>query len=163
MRVTLSHFGKMNFTASGESGHRITLSASAEAGGENHGARPMEAVLMALGGCSGIDVLHILRKSRQRVSDCEIDIDAERADATPAVFTRIHLHYRIGGRDLSHHKVARAVELSMEKYCSVTRMLQATVAITHGFEIIERGDSEHAQEQAQKQEQGHGGAPSDLL
>ena len=139
MRVKLAHFGALSFESVGDSGHRVVMSASPAAGGEDHGARPMEMVLMGLGGCSGIDVMLILNKSRQRVTDCEIEIEAERADSIPEVFTRIHIRYLVGGKNLSRNKVARAVALSMEKYCSVTRMLEASVAITHGFEIIERG------------------------
>lgn len=138
MRVKLVHVGGMNFEAVADSGRRVVMSAAAEAGGgDNAGPRPMEVVLMGLGGCSGIDVLSILRKSRQRVSACEIGIEAERADAVPAVFTRIHIRFRLRGERLDRNKVARAVSLSMEKYCSVTRMLEKTAAITHDFEIAE--------------------------
>lgn len=137
MRVKLAHVGGMNFEAVADSGRRVVMSAAAEAGGDNTGPRPMEMVLMGLGGCSGIDVLSILRKSRQRVSACEIGIEAERADAVPAVFTRIHIRFRLRGERLDRNKVARAVSLSMEKYCSVTRMLEKTAAITHDFEIAE--------------------------
>jgi len=137
VRVTLVHVGGMNFQAVGNNGRRVMMSAAAEAGGDDAGPRPMEMVLMGLGGCSGIDVLSILRKGRQRVSACEISIEAERADAVPAVFTRIHLRFRLRGERLNRNKVARAVSLSMEKYCSVTRMLEKTAAITHDFEIAE--------------------------
>ncbi len=139
MKVRLKQFGALNFEALTDSGHRVVMAASPEVGGpggEGTGPRPMEMVLMGLGGCSGIDVALILRKSRQRVRDFEIDIEAERADAVPAVFTRIHVHYRFRGENLDPGKVARAVALSMEKYCSVTRMLERAVTITHDFEII---------------------------
>ncbi len=135
MKVTLKHFGTMNFEASAR-GQRVVMAASPEVGGEPLGVRPMEMVLMGLGGCSGIDVMLILKKSRQRVSACEIEIEAARADTLPAVFTRIHVHYRLSGDNLVRSKVARAVALSMEKYCSVTRMLEGSVTITHGFEIV---------------------------
>ena len=137
MQVKLTHFGKMNFEAVGDSGRPVLMSAAPDAGGENHGPRPMEMVLIGLGGCSGIDVMLILNKSRQRVTACEIELSAERADTIPSVFTRIHVHYLISGENLNHNKVARAVALSMEKYCSVTQMLENSVAITHTFEIVE--------------------------
>ena len=138
MKARLKHFGKMSFEAVADSGHPVVMSGAPEVGGENNAPRPMEMVLMGLGGCSGIDVMLILNKSRQRVSACEIELSAERADTVPAVFTRIHVRYRIAGENLDRKKVARAVNLSMEKYCSVTRMLTGSVAITHDFEIAER-------------------------
>jgi len=148
VRVTLAHVGGMNFEAVGDNGRRVVMSAAPEAGGgggDNTGPRPMEMVLMGLGGCSGIDVLSILHKSRQRVSACEIGIEAERADAVPAVFTRIHIRFRLRGERLDRNKVARAVSLSMEKYCSVTRMLEKTAAITHDFEIAESAPADGTQ------------------
>lgn len=145
MRVKLTHVGGMNFEAVADSGRRVVMSAALDAGGDNAGPRPMEMVLMGLGGCSGIDVLSILRKGRQRVSACEIVIEAERADAVPAVFTRIHIRFRLRGERLDRGKVARAVSLSMEKYCSVTRMLEKTAAITHDFEIAESAPADLTQ------------------
>lgn len=127
----------MSFQAVADSGHRIVMDAAPEVGGQNVGTRPMEMVLMGLGGCSGIDVLLILQKSRQRVTACEIEIEASRADSIPKVFTRIHVHYMIGGINLNHNSVARAVSLSMQKYCSVTRMLARSATITHSFALIE--------------------------
>lgn len=144
MKVRLKHFGKMSFEAVADSGHPVVMAGAPEAGGENNGPRPMEMVLMGLGGCSGIDVMLILNKSRQRVSACEIVIEAERADAVPAVFTRIHVRYLVSGENLDRKKVARAVDLSMEKYCSVTRMLEKSAAITHDFEIVERAAEREA-------------------
>ena len=144
MQAKLRHFGTMSFAATTDSGHRVVMSASPDFGGAGDGARPMEMVLLGLGGCSGIDVLLILKKSRQRVRACEIEIEAERADTVPAVFTRIHLRYLFRGENLDRKKVARAVALSMEKYCSVTRMLEHSVAITHDFEIIERTKPRHS-------------------
>ena len=132
----------MSFAATSDSGHRVVISGAPEIGGATDGdaagVRPMEMVLMGLGGCSGIDVLLILAKSRQRVHSCEIELHAERAAEIPAVFTRIHVNYLIGGDNLNHKKVARAVALSMEKYCSVTKMLQHAVEITHDFTIIQK-------------------------
>ena len=123
------------FVAESGSGHSFTIDGAAEVGGRNLGPRPMETVLLGLGGCSAIDVISILKKARQRVSDCVVDIEAERADAIPSVFTRIHLSYRISGTDLKEKQVQRAVDLSQEKYCSVTAMLRPGVEITHAVEI----------------------------
>lgn len=141
MKINLKHFGKMSFEAVADSGHRVVMSGAPEVGGENHGGRPMEMVLIGLGGCSGIDVLSILRKSRAPVSAFAIEIEAERAESVPRVFTRIHVRYIVSGKNLSRPKVARAIALSMDKYCSVTRMLAASVAITHEFEIVECDDA----------------------
>ncbi len=105
-------------------------------GGKDLGARPMEVVLSGLGGCSAIDVMLILKQSRQSVSNCEIEITANRADTIPKVFTDIQIHYILTGIDMDSKKVDRAVKLSMEKYCSVTRMLEPTVRITADFEIV---------------------------
>lgn len=132
MRVTVSHRGGMNFEAAAGD-KRVVLS---DADGD--GARPMETVLMGLGGCSGIDVLSMLNKSRQRVTAFTIDIEAERADGVPGVFTRIHLRYQLRGAPpdgLEHSKVMRAVALSMEKYCSVTRMLEKSASMTYEVSI----------------------------
>ena len=135
MKASLRQVGKIAFQATTDSGHSIVTDGSPDHGGENAGPRPMELVLTALGGCSGIDVALILEKSRQQVSDCRIEIDAKRADAVPAVFTDIHIHYTVIGTDLDPGRVARAVELSVDKYCSVTRVLENAVNITHSFDI----------------------------
>ncbi len=113
------------------------MDGAAEVGGRNQGARPMEVVLAGLGGCSAIDVMLILNKSRQEVSNCEIVITAERADTLPKVFTKIHLFYRVSGKQLDSRKVERAISLSMEKYCSVTKMLEKTAAMSFASEIIQ--------------------------
>jgi putative redox protein len=96
----------------------------------------MEMVLLGLGGCTAFDVVSILKKARQMVTDCEVYVEAERADAIPAVFTRIHVHYAVRGQQLSNRQVQRAVELSAERYCSVTVMLAKSVEITHDYEVI---------------------------
>jgi putative redox protein len=137
MKVSLKKTGKIAFEATTESGHIITTDGSPDNGGDNGGSRPMELLLTALGGCSGIDVSLILEKSRQQVTDCRIDIDATRADSIPAVFTDVHVHYTVCGTDLDPKRVDRAVRLSMEKYCSVTRMLEGAVNITHSFSLEE--------------------------
>lgn len=113
------------------SGHAIVIDGSPDIGGRDIGMRPMELMLLSLGGCSGMDVLHILRKARQDVTDCEVEIRGTRADDHPKVFTDIHLHFIVTGHELADRQVARAVALSAEKYCSVSKMLQASVTITH--------------------------------
>lgn len=121
------------------SGHAVILDGPPDHGGRNIGMRPMEMLLISVGGCSSIDVLGILQKARQDVIDCEVKLEAERADAVPAVFTKIHMHFVVTGRDLKESHVKRAVDLSAEKYCSASIMLgKAGVEITHSYEIIER-------------------------
>lgn len=138
MHATIRWHDKVHFSATADSGHTVAMDGPADAGGENRGARPMELVLMGLGGCSSFDVVNILTKSRQNVVECLTEIDAERADDVPAVFTRIHLHFRVTGHDLDPARVARAVSLSAEKYCSASIMLQrGGVEISHDFEVIE--------------------------
>lgn len=119
------------------SGHALVMDGPPEAGGRNLGVRPMEMLLMGMGGCTEFDVLHILRKGRHKVSFCEVELTAERAESDPKVFTRIHAHFRIAGEGLREKAVARAVELSAEKYCSASIMLGAVAEITHDFEILE--------------------------
>ncbi len=105
-------------------------------GGRNIAARPMEMVLLGLGGCTAFDVVSILKKARQPVTGCQVAIEAARADAIPAVFTRIHLHYTVSGKALRDKQVERAVQLSAEKYCSVTLMLSKTAEITHDYDVL---------------------------
>ena len=136
MQVKLARVNGVNFVATTDSGHKIEMDGSEADGGSDLGARPMEVVLSGLGGCSAIDVMLILQKSRQSVSNCEIEISAERADTIPKVFTRIHIHYIVSGDNLDPKKVGHAVNLSMEKYCSVTRMLESTAEITADFVIV---------------------------
>ena len=122
--------------ATAGSGHTVPMDGPPDAGGENRGARPMELVLMGLGGCSSFDVVNILTKSRQNVVDCVTEVTGERADEVPQVFTSIHLHFRVTGRGLDERRVARAVSLSAEKYCSASIMLaRGGVTITHSYEI----------------------------
>jgi putative redox protein len=119
------------------SGHSIVIDGPPEAGGENAGIRPMELVLVGLGACTSFDVVSILKKSRQDVTDCHAELEAERADDIPQVFTRIHVHFVISGRKLKSKQVERAVNLSAEKYCSASIMIGKTAHITHDFEIID--------------------------
>jgi putative redox protein len=126
------------FIAKSDSGHTLIIDGPPDHGGKNLGARPMEMVLMGLGGCTSIDVIDILKKSRQDVTDCVTQLTAERAGTIPAVFTSIHIHFVVTGRHLKAKQVERAIELSATKYCSATLMLQrGGVAISHDFEIIE--------------------------
>lgn len=127
----------MTFVAESGSGHAVVVDASPEVGGKNLGARPMELVLMGMGACSAIDVLHMLRKGRQSVTDCVVELEAERADTDPKVFTRIKLHYVVTGRALAAAQVERAIKLSKEKYCSATAMLAKTADVTFDFELRE--------------------------
>ncbi len=126
------------FLAESGSGHTVVMDGPEANGGRNVGVRPMEMLLMGLGGCSTFDVVSILKKSRQDVHDCEVRIDAERAEVEPKVFTKIALHFIVSGNALKESVVKRAVDLSAEKYCSASIMLgRAGVEITHSFEIVE--------------------------
>ncbi len=119
------------------SGHALVMDGPPEHGGRNLGVRPMEMLLIGMGGCTEFDVLLILRRGRHTVSFCEVDLEAERAAEDPKVFTRIHAHFRIGGKGLTKKAVERAVKMSAEKYCSASIMLGAMAEITHDFEIVE--------------------------
>ncbi|MEA3278931.1 MAG: OsmC family protein [Pseudomonadota bacterium] len=117
------------------SGHAVVMDGPPEFGGRNLGVRPMEMLLIGMGGCTEFDVLLILRKARQTVTDCVVELEAERAAGEPKVFTRIHAHFIVCGRDLNEKQVERAIRLSAEKYCSASIMLGATAKISHDFEI----------------------------
>jgi putative redox protein len=127
----------MSFVAESGSGHAVVMDGAADAGGRNLGPRPMEMVLAGTGGCTAFDIVLILKRGRHAVSGCEVQLTAERADVDPKVFTRIHFHFKIKGRHLKPEAVARAIELSKDKYCSASIMMGKTAAITHDFEIIE--------------------------
>lgn len=138
MKAKITWVNKVKFLAQSGTGHTVLMEGPEESGGENIGIRPMEMLLIGVGGCSSYDVVSILTKSRQEVTGCETEVSAERADAIPAVFEKIHLHFRVSGKNLSEKQVERAVSLSAEKYCSATIMLQkGGVEITHDFEIVE--------------------------
>jgi putative redox protein len=117
------------------SGHAIVMDGPPEHGGRNLGIRPMEMLLIGMGGCTEFDVLHILKRARQEVTDCVVELEAERAENDPKVFTRIHVHFIVSGKDLNEKQVARAVSLSADKYCSASIMLGKTAEITHDYEI----------------------------
>jgi len=138
MQAKISWAGGVSFTAESGSGHKVTVDGPPNLGGENLGARPMELILMGLGGCAAFDVMTILKKTRQDVTDCVAQLTAERADAVPAVFTKIHLHFVVTGRHLKAKHVARDIKLSAEEYCSASIMLeQGGVEISHDYEVIE--------------------------
>ena len=136
MKVSVALQQNVNFKATTGSGHDIMMDGPPDFGGENKGARPMETLLAGMGGCASFDVVHILRKRRLLVTGCVANIQAERAETEPKVFTKIHLHFKMSGEGLTEKAVGKAVELSAEKYCSASIMLGKTADITHSFEII---------------------------
>ncbi len=127
----------MSFVGESNSGHSVVMDGAPDSGGRNLGIRPMEMLLLGLGGCTSFDVVSILQKSRQELVDCEALIEAQRADEIPKIFTHIHIHFIVSGRQLNPKKVEKAVQLSAEKYCSASRMLEKSAQITHDFEIVE--------------------------
>jgi len=136
MKARIKWVEHMTFVGESGSGHSVVMDGAPENGGRDLGIRPMEMLLLGLGGCTAFDVVMILRKARQLVSDCVVEIEAARADTEPKVFTKIHVHFVVTGQDLADKQVARAVELSAEKYCSASIMLGKTAAITHDYEIV---------------------------
>ena len=138
MKAKVRWAGDVKFELESDTGHTIIVDGPPDMGGKNQGPRPMELVLLGVGACSSIDVIHILKKARQDVTDCECDLQAERVDDVPAVFKKIHLHFVVTGKGLKENQVKRAVELSAEKYCSASIMLsRGGVEMTHGYEIRE--------------------------
>ena len=136
MKSRVKWLDNMSFVGESASGHSVVMDGPPEAGGRNLGIRPMEMLLLGLGGCSSFDVVSMLKKGRQAITHCEVEISAKRADTEPKVFTEIHLHFIVEGHDLSAVKVSRAIELSAEKYCSASIMLGKMATVTHDFEII---------------------------
>ena len=135
--ATVKWMDGMAMVAESGSGHGFIMDGAPANGGRNAGARPMEVVLMGLGGCTTFDVMSILKKTRQQVTDCVVELQGERADAVPSVYTSIHVHFKVYGVNLDDAKVERAVKLSAEKYCSASLMLsQGNVEITHSFETL---------------------------
>jgi len=137
MKARIKWVDGMTFIGESESGHAVVMDASPEVGGRNLGPRPMEMLLLGAGGCSSIDVMMILKKSRQAVSDCYVEMSAERAETDPKVFTKIHMHFVVKGKDIKPEAVEKAVKLSAEKYCSASIMLGATAEMTHDFEVVQ--------------------------
>jgi putative redox protein len=137
MKARIKWLENVAFVAESESGHALVMDGAPEGGGRNLGPRPMETLLMGAGGCTAYDVVHILKKSRANITDCEVQIDAQRADEDPKVFTKIHFHFVVTGKALKPSQVERAVHLSAEKYCSASIMLAKTAIVTHDFEVRE--------------------------
>jgi putative redox protein len=135
MHVRIKWVEGVSFVGESETGHAVVLDGAPENGGRNIGMRPMEMLLVGMGACTSFDVVTILKKSRQPIVNCVAEIDAERADEIPKVFTKIHVHFVITGNNLNATQVERAVKLSAEKYCSASIMLSKSVDITHDFEI----------------------------
>jgi putative redox protein len=136
MKGTVRWIDDALFLGESGSGHSVVMDGPPEAGGRNLAVRPMEMLLLGLGGCTAFDVVHILRKAHVRVTSCQVDLTAERAPSAPQVFTRIHIHFVLSGEGLSKDHIERAIILSAEKYCSASIMLGKTAEITHDFEII---------------------------
>ncbi|MEG6967155.1 OsmC family protein [Pseudomonas aeruginosa] len=140
MKARIQWAGEAMFLGESGSGHVVVMDGPPDHGGRNLGVRPMEMVLIGLGGCTNFDVVSILKKARQPVESCEAFLEAERADEEPKVFTKIHVHFVVKGRGLKEAQVKCAVELSAEKYCSASIMLgRGGVEITHDYEIVELG------------------------
>jgi putative redox protein len=137
MKARVKWVEAMSFVGESGSGHSVVMDGAPDLGGRDLGIRPMEMLLIGMGGCTAFDVVLILRRGREAVTDCVVELDAERAESDPKVFTRIHVRYIVTGHGLALAKVERAVKLSAEKYCSATIMLGHTATITHEVEVRE--------------------------
>ena len=137
MKARVKWVEQVSFLGETESGHAVLMDGSPAAGGRNLGPRPMEMLLLGAGGCTSFDVISILKKSRQAISDCYVELSAERAEEDPKVFTKIHMHFVVTGKDIKPDAVERAIKLSAEKYCSASIMLGQTAKITHDFEVVQ--------------------------
>lgn len=137
MKARVKWLDHMTFVGESGSGHSVVMDGAPEDGGRNLGVRPMEMLLLGMGGCSAFDVVLILQRARQDIIDCEVELEAERSAEVPKVFTKIHAHYIIKGRDLKEKQVAKAVSLSAEKYCSASIMMAAVAEVSHDYEIVD--------------------------
>ena len=137
MKARIKWVEKATFLGESGSGHSVVMDGPPESGGRDIGIRPMEMLLIGMGGCTAFDVVMILQRARQAVTDCVVEVSAERSDEVPRVFTSIHVHFVVSGDDLSDKQVARAVQLSAEKYCSASIMLGKAADITHDYEIVQ--------------------------
>ncbi|MCA1440899.1 OsmC family protein [Ensifer sp. IC4062] len=137
MKARIKWVEERTFVGESGSGHKLVFGTASGPEGRTPGPSPMELVLIGAGGCSAYDVVHILEKGREAVEDCTVELDAERAETDPRVFTRIHMHFVVKGRGIAPKKVERAVALSLEKYCSASAMLAKTATITHDFTLID--------------------------
>ena len=142
MKARIKFVENVTFLAESGTGHAMVIDGAPAEGGRNLGPRPMELLLVGLGSCTAFDVVLILRKGRETVTDCVVEVEAERAATDPKVFTRIHMHYRVAGRGLAPAKVERAIALSAEKYCSASAMMSKTATITHDWEVVEETAAE---------------------
>ncbi len=139
MQATVKWIDGAMFVGESGSGHSVVMDGPADHGGRNMGVRPMEMLLLGLGGCASFDIVSILKKARQKISGCQAELSAERAEGVPSPFTRIHIRFVVTGKELKEAQVKRAVELSAEKYCSASIMLRAAgVEIGHSYEILEQ-------------------------
>ncbi len=141
MKARIKWVEDATFLGEAGSGHALVMDGPPESGGRNLGPRPMEMLLLGMGGCTAFDVIMILKKARQPVTDCVVELSAERAEQAPKVFTRIHVHFVVTGQGLAEKQVERAVQLSAEKYCSASIMLGKAAEISHDFEIRAPGES----------------------
>lgn len=137
MKARIKWVEDRTFVGESGSGHKVVLGTAAGPEAQTPGPSPMEMVLIGTGGCSAFDVVHILEKGREAVEDCIVELEAERAEQDPKVFTRIHMHFVVKGRGLAVNKVERAIALSIGKYCSASAMLAKTATITHDFEVVD--------------------------
>ena len=137
MKARIKWVEDRTFVGESGSGHKLVLGTALGPDGQTPGPSPMELVLIGTGACSAFDVVHILEKGREPIEDCIVELEAERADKEPKVFTRIHMHFVVKGRNIAPNKVQRAIDLSIEKYCSASAMLARTATITHDFEIVD--------------------------
>ena len=137
MKVRVKWVEQVSFLGETESSHAVLMDGAPAAGGRNLGPRPMEMLLLGAGGCTSFDVISVLKKGRQDVTDCYVELDAERAETDPKVFTKIHMHFVVKGRNIKPELVEKAIKLSAEKYCSASIMLGATAAVTHDFEVTQ--------------------------
>jgi putative redox protein len=136
MRTEIQWVNNVHFTAEADSGHTVMIDGPPDSGGQNMGSRPMELMLMGVGGCTSFDVVNILVKARQKVTQCVTQITAQRADTVPQVFESIHIHFLLSGEDLDEKRIERAIHLTSEKYCSASILMQrAGVEVSHSFEI----------------------------
>jgi putative redox protein len=141
MKARVKWVEDVMFVGESGSGHSVVMDGAPAAGGRNLGVRPMEMMLLGLGGCSAFDVVLILKRSREAVTDCVVELDGERAETDPKVFTKVTMRYVVTGRSLDRKKVERAVQLSAEKYCSATAMFAKTAQLEHAIEIVEATES----------------------
>jgi putative redox protein len=137
MKAKVTWINGRAFLGESGSGHAIVMDGAPEAGGRNIGVRPMEMLLLGLGGCTAFDVVMILEKSREKITGCEVELDAERASTDPKVFTRVKFVYTLTGKDLNRAAVERAINLSAEKYCSASKMFEMTATLEHEWKIVE--------------------------